>query len=58
MKFKEFIKEETVSGNIGSYDVPYASGKGYYRTDVPTHKRNKKNCPKDKNGNFLVNVED
>lgn len=58
MKIREYLKETTTSGSVDTYDVPYASGKGYHRTDVPPRRRKKRNCPKDKDGNFLVRIED
>jgi len=47
MKIREYLIEETTSGNVGTYDVPFADKKqGYHRTDIPLKKRNKKNIPK------------
>jgi hypothetical protein len=58
MKIKQYLEEATVSGNVDSYDVPYASGNGYHRTDIPVAKRNKQNIPMDSENNPEVNLDD
>jgi hypothetical protein len=59
MKIRNYLKEVTISGSIGdSYEVPYADGKGKFKTNIPPTKRTLQNIPKDKMGNLKCKEKD
>lgn len=57
---EELISETTVSGNVGTYDVPYADKKkkGYVRVDIPPTQRSFKNLPRYANKKPKVKFQD